>query len=128
METVNLRRDAALKGSSIKRSKKLIKCNKEYSACNDSYKSNKSDGSKSFKKKETKEPAAKSQYKMTVNKPKLFQQSIKKFNKGQISKRDTQTQRISLSNQQEKPPNPSHRKTKSLHLPKRKQSNFLGIF
>ncbi|XP_063689889.1 uncharacterized protein LOC134822650 [Bolinopsis microptera] len=126
-ETVNLRRDAALKGSSIKRSKKLIKIHKQFGGSNDSYKSNKSDDANSIKRKD-KDPLGKMQYKKSVSKPRLFRQSIKgsvkKFkNKEQNDKKETQ--RISIWNQQEKPSSFTNRKTKSLHLPKRKQSNNL---
>ena len=124
---MNLRRDAALKGSSIKRSKKLIKIHKQFGGSNDSYKSNKSDETNSIKRKD-KDPLGKMQCKKSVSKPRLFHQSIKgsvkKFkNKEQNDKKETQ--RISIWNQQEKPSCFTNRKTKSLHLPKRKQSNNL---
>lgn len=136
METVNLRRDAALKGSSIKRSKKLIKLHKEQnSSYNDSCKSAKSDQEKkSIKRRDNKETVGKVQTKKSVSKPKLFHQSIKL--KGSVKgfhkkepheKKETQRTSLTLRNQPEKVLDFSHRKSRSLHLPKRKQSaNLLG--
>lgn len=128
---MNLRREHALKGSSIKRSKKLIKIQRDHQflgSSNDSCKSNKSE-QKSSKKKGPREINKAHFKKSTSNKAKTFQQSIKgsvkKFNKCQEKK---DTRKISFTNQLEKPLTTGSRKSKSLYIPKRKPStNFLGV-
>ena len=127
--TMALRRDAVIKGSSIKRSKKLTKLNKELGGSHESAKSNKSEDIKSTKKRDSKD-SMKMHGRKSLVKPKTLHQSIKDSvklfnNRGSDDKNDSR--RISIKNQSETQADFCKRKTKSLHIPRRKPStNFLG--